>query len=418
MRWGTKLATSRHLSHPPPLSTGSYTSRTGSTPFMLKVPTILSQMNAARLHTIGAPLQIDRIPVPEPRPGDVLIQVKFCGVVPNMRRVMSNFFGTQTTDHKLFPSLPAIFGLDPVGKIAKLGDHVTGMTIGDRVYVNPARSCGSCRMCRAGEMLDCPSFTFQGYFGRSKEIMAAYPYGGFAQYITAPATALVALPDGVRFESAARLGYIGTAYAAMKKIHAGPGRTLLINGISGTLGLCAAMLGLAMGASLILGTGRNRTLLKKVAALAPGRIQTFAMDDDSSAIDDGGADPLRKWAHELTDGGVDCMLDCLPPGAPAQMLNRALHCLRRGGFAANVGAVTEPVPLDTFWMMTNRIHLMGSVWFTTAEGEEIVSMATTGHLNLSALEHEVFPLSKINEALSSMGAPERGGFPNYLIDLD
>ena len=47
------------------------------------------------------------------------------------------------------------------------------------------------------QVLDCPNFTFQGYFGRSQEIMQAYPYGGFAQFITAPASALVKLPDNV-----------------------------------------------------------------------------------------------------------------------------------------------------------------------------------------------------------------------------
>jgi alcohol dehydrogenase len=62
--------------------------------------------------------------------------------------------------------------------------------------------------------------------------MRAYPYGGLAQFITAPATALVKLPDNLSFEAAARLGYFGTAYSAMKKIGVGPGQTLLINGIS------------------------------------------------------------------------------------------------------------------------------------------------------------------------------------------
>ena len=92
---------------------------------------------------------------------------------------------------------------------------------------------------------------------------------GLAQFITAPATALVKLPDNLSFEAAARLGYFGTAYSAMKKIGVGPGQTLLINGISGQLGLNAAQLALAMGATKILGTGRKQALLDRVKALAP-----------------------------------------------------------------------------------------------------------------------------------------------------
>ena len=97
--------------------------------------------------------------------------------------------------------------------------------------------------------------------------MAAYPYGGFTQYLTAPASALVKLPDRMSFEEAARLGYLGTAYSAMKKIRVGPGETLLINGISGTLGLCAAVLALAMGASKILETPGSITFAHEVFTL-------------------------------------------------------------------------------------------------------------------------------------------------------
>ena len=371
----------------------------------------MSTMIAARLHAYGAPMTLDRIEVPEPRPTDVLVEVKACGVVPNLARVIGNFFGTQVPDLKIMPPLPAIFGLDPAGVVAKVGDQVRAIRPGERVYVNPARCCGSCRMCRSGATLDCPNFTFQGYFGRSQDIMRAYPYGGLAQFITAPATALVQLPDNVSFEAAARFGYFGTAYAAMRKIGVGPGQSLLVNGIGGQLGLCAALLALAMGATKILGTGRNAALLDRVKALAPERIDVLVVADAPSA-----PDPLVAWAKAATDGyGVDGVIDCLPPGAPASAMMRALYCLRRGGRAVNVGAVMEMLPVNAFWLMTNRIGLQGSVWFTTAEGEDLAAMAGAGTLDLSVLEHRVAPLSKVNEVLAGMD-DRNGGFTNFVID--
>jgi D-arabinose 1-dehydrogenase-like Zn-dependent alcohol dehydrogenase len=371
----------------------------------------MNTMIAARLHAYGAPMTLDRIEVPEPRPNDVLVEVKACGVVPNLARVISNFFGTQVPDLKIMPPLPAIFGLDPTGVVAKVGDQVRAIRPGERVYVNPARCCGSCRMCRSGQTLDCPNFTFQGYFGRSQDIMRAYPYGGLAQFITAPASALVRLPHNVSFEAAARFGYFGTAYAAMRKIGVGPGQSLLINGIGGQLGLCAALLALAMGATKILGTGRNAALLDRVKALAPERIDTLAVANAAAQ-----PDPLVAWAKAATDGyGVDEVIDCLPPGAPASAMMRALYCLRRGGRAVNVGAVMETLPVNAFWLMTNRIGLQGSVWFTTAEGEDIAAMAGAGTLDLSVLEHRVSPLAKVNEALAAMDDRD-GGFTNFVID--
>ncbi|HXW41300.1 MAG TPA: alcohol dehydrogenase catalytic domain-containing protein, partial [Xanthobacteraceae bacterium] len=333
----------------------------------------MTTMIAARLHAYGAPMTLDRIAVPEPRPTDVLVEVKACGVVPNLARVVSNFFGTLTPDNKMMPPLPAIFGLDPAGVVAKVGDQVRAIRPGERVYVNPARSCGSCRMCRSGRDYDCPSWTLQGYFGRSQDIMRAYPYGGLAQFITAPATALVKLPDNVGFAAAARFGYLGTAYAALRRIGVGPGQSLLINGIGGQLGLCAALLALAMGSTKILGTGRNAALLERVTALAPQRIAVHAV---ANAAAQGQPDPVVAWAKAATDGhGVDGVIDCLPPGTPASAMMRALYCLRRGSRAVNVGAVMETLPLNAFWLMTNRIGLEGSVWFTTAEGEDIAAMA-------------------------------------------
>ncbi len=372
----------------------------------------MNTMIAARLHAYGSPMTLDRIPVPEPRPTDVLVEVKACGVVPNLARVVSNFFGKMTPDNKMMPPLPAIFGLDPAGVVAKVGEQVFSVRPGKRVYVNPGRSCGSCRMCRSGRASDCPSWTLQGYFGRSQEIMRAYPYGGLAQFITAPATALVKLPDNVSFEAASRLGYFGTAYSAMKKIGVGPGYALLINGISGQLGLNAAMLALAMGTTTILGTGRNAKLLDRVKALAPERIRVLSGPDAPP----GPKDPLVAWAKEATEGhGVDGMIDCLPPGAPATALLRALFCLRRGGRAVNVGAIMETLPINAFWMMTNCIGLQGSVWFTTGEGEEMAAMAGAGTLDLSVLEHRVTPLSKVNETLAGMDNRD-GGFTNFVID--
>src|SRR5262249_41530043 len=108
-------------------------------------------------------------------------------------------------------------------------------------------------------------------------------------------------------------------------------------------------------------------------------------------------------------------IDCLPPGAPASAMMRALHCLRRGGRAVNVGAVMEMLPMNAFWLMTNRIGLQGSVWFTTAEGEDMAAMAGAGTLNLSLLEHPISPPSKVTEAIAAMDDRD-GGFTNFVID--
>ena len=176
----------------------------------------MKTMLAARMHEIGGPLLLEQIPIPDPRPTDVLVAVKACGVVPNLKNVLTKW--PEWFPYLPLPKLPAIFGLDVSGVVTQVGSQVHSIKTGARVYVNPARGCGSCRPCRSGEIVNCRGFTFQGYFGRgplSQAIFDAYPYGGMSEYITAPQSALVKLPDNISFEQAARFGYLGTAYAAI-----------------------------------------------------------------------------------------------------------------------------------------------------------------------------------------------------------
>ena len=200
-----------------------------------------------------------------------------CGIVPNLGNILANW--TTWFPELPLPPLPAVFGLDPAGEVTAVGSHVHTWKPGDRVYVNPSLYCGGCRACRNGDLINCTHYAFSGYFGFSQnslKLYKNYPYGGLSEYMIAPQYALVKLPDNVSFNQAARFGYLGTMYSAMRKAKVGPGRSVLINGISGTLGIGGALFGLAMGATRILGTGRNKELLERVKALAPDRIEVFS----------------------------------------------------------------------------------------------------------------------------------------------
>lgn len=352
-------------------------------------------------------MQIDTLPVPAPRPQDVLVRVRACGIVPNLHNILSNW--TTWFPERPLPPLPAVFGLDPAGEIVAVGSQVHAWRPGDRVYVNPGRYCGGCRACRNGEHTHCAWWTFNGYFGfseKSLDIFADYPYGGLGEYMTAPQYALVKLPASVTYEQAARFGYLGTAYAGLRKAGLGAGKTVLINGISGTLGLGAALLALALGATRVLGTARNKALLERVRQLAPQRIQTVSLLD-TEAID--------TWALAATEGeGVDIFLDCLGPGAPHEVFLAGVRALNRGGRSVNIGALAGSVGMDLHTMMDLQQSLTGSCWFTAGEGQDMADMAAAGTLDLSVFEHVGFPLDAINEAISGIDN-RQGGFSNYVI---
>uniref|UniRef100_Q47GD4 Zinc-containing alcohol dehydrogenase superfamily n=1 Tax=Dechloromonas aromatica (strain RCB) TaxID=159087 RepID=Q47GD4_DECAR len=363
-------------------------------------------MQAARVHGAGGQFEMDSIERPRiKRPTDVIINVKASGVVPNLRNVMSNY-GERA--YLTVPELPAIYGLDTAGVIAEIGSGVTGLTVGDRVYLNPGRSCGTCHACRCGEPINCSAYTFQGYFGfgpASRQIYREYPYGGFCEFATGPANGLIKLPDTISFEQAARFGYLGTAYSGLRKADVRAGRTVLISGASGTLGLGAVQIARAMGATRILCVARNADLLERVRLLDPQRIRTFSY----------GTGDLATWARDETDGiGVDAVLDAIGPGASHQVTLDCIAALRRGGKLVEVGAMSDPMPVNLHQMMCAQVSLIGSLWFSVAEGQELAAMADAGTLDLSIFEHHRFPLERVNQALE-LAEKRIGGFMNVVI---
>ena len=348
---------------------------------------------------------IDRLERPRPRPADVLVQVKSCGVIPNMNAIFSGRLWN------LLPPLPAIVGLDAAGVVVEVGAAVKNVAVGDRVYVNPWMSCGACHYCRYESPLLCNMAAFQGYFGffpESRPLLEAYPWGGFAEYMVTDPNRLVKLPGAVNFDHAARFGYLGTSFAALRLGGVGAGSWVAINGVTGTLGVGAALLCLAMGATRILGIGRNAQVLAQVKSLAPARIDTMAIGDQ----------PIGDWLRARTDGlGVDVLLDCTGRGGLAATTADGLGGVKRGGVAVTVGALSEPLPLDAMRFMTSRLQYRGSNWFTTGEAQLMAEMVGVGVFDLSRIVTRAFPLDGINDALSAI-RERPGGFTNIVVHPD
>jgi alcohol dehydrogenase len=181
-----------------------------------------------------------------------------------------------------------------------------------------------------------------------------------------------------------------------------------VNGITSTLGVGGTLLALGMGATRILGFGRNRDVMTRLNALAPQRIDTLALGDK----------PIAEWLRERTDGlGVDVLIDCSARGASASNTAEALSGFKRGGIAVNIGALTELLSIEPIRFMTSRLHFRGSNWFTTGEGQLMAEMARVGVLDLSHLRSQAYPLARVNDALNAI-KQRLGGFVNIVVNPD
>ena len=365
-----------------------------------------ARMRAAVYHKPGSPFSLEEVDTPGIRPSEVLIKVHACGVIPNLMTILENFHNFPTMHA---PKLPAIYGLDAAGEIVAKGELVHEFEIGDRVYVNPARTCGSCRNCRLDREYACDYFALNGYFGmgpKAAQTLADHPYGAFAEYMPAPQSSLVKLPDNLSFNTVVRFGYFGTAYSAIRQGGVNMSTTLLVNGATGTLGLGAVAFGLGLGVPKILAVGRDPALLEKLKSLAPHRIETHSTRERLS---------VEEWARGLTDGaGADVVFDALPTGASTDAFMGALAALARGGRHVNASGVYGNIPIDPLEGVIAVRTMISSNWFSTAEGQQMADLVGSGVVDLSFLEHEVFALDDINKALPAMTS-RHGGFTNFVI---
>src|SRR5512136_504627 len=143
-------------------------------------------MKAALLAGPGQ-IAIQEVEPPQPNPGDVIIQVKACGICGSDLRTYNHGHAHVT--------YPAILGHEFSGVVVGLGRGVQGLVPGDRVTASPAVPCGHCPECIAGRYNRCDELLSIG------EDLA----GGFAEYVRIPAQAvsrgsIVLLAETVSFE--------------------------------------------------------------------------------------------------------------------------------------------------------------------------------------------------------------------------
>ncbi|HEX6070887.1 MAG TPA: alcohol dehydrogenase catalytic domain-containing protein, partial [Longimicrobiaceae bacterium] len=122
-------------------------------------------MRAARFHRHGGPevVQIEDVPRPEPRPGEVVVDVR-AAAMNHLDLWVRRGLPIETT-------MPHIGGSDIAGTVAEVGAGVAGWQKGDRVVVNPILFCGVCEFCTRGQESLCLRF----------RILGEHTDGGFAE---------------------------------------------------------------------------------------------------------------------------------------------------------------------------------------------------------------------------------------------
>ncbi|CAD6442114.1 eef7c0de-ab6f-410b-93a0-f6bad3c09e12 [Sclerotinia trifoliorum] len=376
--------------------------------FCIKSAAIMTTMKVAQLVEPGKPLTTSTIEKPIPGPKDVLVKVEAACLVPNSANIVKKGPGL----HYTLPKMPCVFGLDAAGIIEAVGKNVVGLKVGDRVYVDPHITCGNCKQCRKGRRELCTSGCLRAYFGTltpgGQKILKQYPIGSLSQYLLSPDANIAVIPPSIDINTAARFGYIGTSFAGLKKCGMGPGKTLLINGVTGTLGYAAVAIGLGLGCTKILGIGRNKERLAEVEGMATkGRVVVRSTEDDGDIL---------EWIKEQTNGfGTDGLYDCLGNGGDANGTSKLISSVKRGGrVALAAGGVPGDITHSYGEVMTHDVSVNGTLWFTSEEIDEAIELIGAGVIDFSFLQHKFFSLDEVNDAFKTVG-DRPGGAINIIV---
>jgi alcohol dehydrogenase, propanol-preferring len=324
-------------------------------------------MKAAVLREFKKPLAVEEVGQPQPGAGEILIRIEACGVCHSDVHVAD---GDWSQFAKIVKT-PLIPGHEIAGVVVEKGAAVQDLQIGDRVGVPWIYwTCGECESCREGNENLC----------RRQKITGVTVDGGYAEFVKAPASHVLRIPDSLSSVQAAPLFCAGvTVYRALK--HAGilPGQRLAVFGIGG-LGHLGVQFGQALGAEVV-----AIDISEEKLALAKSLGASATINAATNVIKD-----LRNR------GGVHVSLVTSPARASYET---AFYCVRPTGILMVVGLPADPICFPPILMAAGEIRIQASTVGTRQDLREVLTMAAAGKVRCQVAAR---PLAEVNEALDQL----------------
>ena len=266
-------------------------------------------------------MELREVPVPRPKPDQVLIEIKACGICGTDLHVRAD-------EHRYWP--PVIMGHEYSGDITELGAEVEGWEVGERVVCEPQTlSCGVCPLCRQGQRQVCPNKRPPGW-GID---------GAFAKYISVPAMLLHRMPEGLSYDEAAVTEPTAiVVHAVLERCRINPGDTVVVLG-PGPIGLLAAMAAKAGGERKVIVAGPD---------IARRRLEVARAIADVDEVINLSQTDLTERVLELTAGrGAEVVVEA---AGAVQAVQDAFGLIARHGRICAIGITGKEevsIPYDT-----------------------------------------------------------------------
>lgn len=326
-------------------------------------------MKVAVMTGIGK-IGYERRPVPEPQDDEVLVKLEYVGICgSDLHYYESGAIGGYVVKP------PFVLGHEPGGIVVKTGKNVRGLKAGDKVALEPGKTCGHCEFCRQGKYNLCPDVVF----------FATPPVDGvFAEYVAHKADLCFKLPENVSTMEGALIEPLAVGFHAAMQGGARFGQRALVFG-AGCIGLVSLLALKALGVSEVYVVDVVASRLQKAEQLG------------ASAVVNGAEEDVAARLAELTGGeGIDLAIETSGSETAA---NQAIGAAKKGSVIVFVGygrtgrtTLSMSLALDkelTFKTVFRYRHIYPLAIRAVAEGR----------VNLKGMVSHVFGFDELQRAM-------------------
>lgn len=331
-------------------------------------------------------VEVQTISVPEVPPGWVLTRVEAMGVCGTDVEIYTGDLPYLKSGMMQYPVVP---GHEWVGRVAAVGEGVTGFQAGDRVTGETHLGCGECEACLAGHYTACPTMRRVGIGGLP---------GACGDYVLLPAKAFHHLPADLPALQAILIEPCTVVHNALIRAGFTGGERVVIYG-PGTLGLLAVSVARALGAGevVLVGTREGRLAVGR----GVGADVTVNVRTEPEAV-------------ERLAGTADVVLEAT--GSP-EGFAAGLAALKKYGTLCVVSLYKSPAAaLDLNRLVTANLRVSGSlgapgIW------EKTIRLMVGGRIRTEGIVTHRFPLEHLAEALETAHT-RAGGAIKVAVEME
>ncbi|WP_299861610.1 alcohol dehydrogenase catalytic domain-containing protein [uncultured Roseobacter sp.] len=323
---------------------------------------------AAAVYRGDKHFSIKQVDVPAPGPGQVQIDVAFCGICGTDLHIylghMDGRVGFERT-----------IGHEMSGVISAVGAGVDGLAPGQHIVVRPLDHCGDCPACNAGHEHICHSLKFIGIDTD----------GAFQQKWNVPAHTIHVLPDDLDLSHAALIEPLAVAVHDVDRGNVQPGEDVLVIG-GGPIGMLVAMAAREAGANVT------------VSEINENRL-AFAQKTGFTTMNPKDID-VAKAIHEATGGkGADVVFEVSGSQPGVDLMTAA--AATRGRIVMVAIHATKP-QIDMFQFFWREIELIGARVYRPEDYDKAMALLAKGVVDCEAFITDIQGLSDIEAAFKAL----------------